>query len=366
MIYLDNNATTRPDLSIMLEAMNETYGSFGNPSSWHEAGYDAKDLLEQARCSVAKAIGAKPSEVVFTSGGTEANNIALTYPARICSAVEHSSVWSRLNDSPIGVAENGSVDVSRLEQTLKLKEKDPRQTVVSVMLANNETGMVLDIASELRRLKDTYGFILHIDAVQGLGKLSIDVTDIQADLLTISGHKCYAPKGIGALFIRKNLEYKPDTLFSGGAHEKGYRPGTENIFGAVAFGKACDKYCSKEALSAISSEVRDYFESLLSDISDVNCKSAQRVFNTSSLYFPDIVDIDVFLDRLSINGLYASGKSACSSGMPAPSRIITVLFGEEKAKGTVRFSFAHDSTKEEAEKAVSIIRQTIREVKDGY
>lgn len=364
MIYLDNNATTRPDFAVMIEASNETYESFGNPSSWHEPGYDAKDLLETARCSVAQSLNAKPSEIIFTSGGTEANNLALSYNKKYVgfagSEIEHSSV-DKILTKKFKVLPEGFVDLVEVEDFVK-KHKNPRSLVISVMLANNETGVVLDPDGALAHWKDKYGFVLHIDAVQGLGKFKIDVGNLNVDLLTVSAHKVYGPKGVGALYIRKESGNKPNPIFAGGAHEWGFRPGTENIFGIVAFGKVCDKYCD-ELLT--DSTVRDYFESELVDIARVNGSEQHRVYNTSNLFFPAIKDLDAFLERLSMNGVAASGKSACSSGMPAPSRVITKMYNKERAEASVRFSFAHNSTKEEAAKAVVIIKEIMNEVENG-
>lgn len=365
-LYLDNNATTKPDKSVVQLALDMASDYFGNPSSTHEEGYRSKDLLERSRNTVAKAIGAKSSEIVFTSGGTEANNLALQKERVFCSAVEHNSVFQNKPEEILPVLSDGTLDFGYLEQKLRDKKLLDFDIVVSVMMANNETGVILDPNNDLRKLKEKYGFVLHIDAVQSLGKMPISVKDCGADLLSISAHKCYGPKGIGALYINKDLPAKPTSLFVGGSHERGYRPGTENIFGAVALAEVCERYCDRRQLGVLSSRLRNKLETGLYDIAQVNGNKEHRVYNTSNLYFPDVEDVDIFLERLSINGVYASGKSACSSGMPTPSRVISSMFDTKRANSSVRFSLSRNTREWEIDAAVTIIRKTVSEVKNGY
>lgn len=341
--------------------------SYGNPSSLHFAGQEAKETIEWSREEVAAALGASSSEIIFTSGGTEANTLAyldiLGKFVKITTAVEHSSISKCFSDFVLPVSAKGFPDFNMLEDLLKTFD---RPSLVSVMMANNETGVISDPENILLELKDKYNFVLHVDAVQGFGKLPIDINSMPIDLLSISAHKVHGLKGAGALFIRKDLEDYPQPLFVGGSHERNYRPGTENQIGIYSLGYMANKMhldsFYKERTVDIKQK-RDSFESKLADISELNGDQTHRTCNTSNLYFPDITDLDLFLELLSENGVAASGKSACTSGMPAPSRVLKAMFGEGSPRldGSVRFSLSVNTSDEELSDAVSIIRDTVEQ-----
>jgi len=368
MIYLDNNATTRPNKNMLNAVMSEVYDHFGNPSSLHCAGQVSKDLIEEARESVAQALGAKPGEVVFTSGGTEANNLALNIDAhKVGSSIEHSSVFNNLSET-IPVCTAGQIDIDYVRNLLERQQKTSAQTILSVMMVNNETGSILDPDNKLLKLKNQFDFTLHVDAVQAFGKMSIDVRGVPIDMLSISAHKCHGLKGAGALYINSKMKREPLKLFNGGPHERGWRPGTENQIGILSLGYMSDKIVNdsfyKERLKKIKDK-RDYFESSLSDISEVN-GGGSRIDNTSSLYFPSLPDnsLELFLELLSETGVCASGKSACASGMPAPSRVLQMMFGTDSPRvdKSIRFSLSVDTTDNEITKAAQVIRDCLRQV----
>lgn len=366
MIYLDNNATTRPNADMLNAAREVVYTSFGNPSSLHLAGLEARDTIEWSREQIACALGAEPSEIIFTSGGTEANTLAYGDPQNdfsihISTTVEHSSIAKCNSQFVLSVDQNGFPDFNKLESYLKTFSST---VLVSVMMANNETGVILDPEGTLFNLKQKYDFKLHVDAVQGFGKLPIDLQTMPIDLLSISGHKVHGLKGAGALYVRSNLDAYPKPIFFGGSHERNYRPGTENQIGIYSLGYIAYKLQTdlsyKERNLSIRDK-RDAFEHCLSDISEVNGSTTHRISNTSNLYFPQIIDLDLFLELLSENGVYASGKSACASGMPAPSKVIAAMYGKNspRLEGSVRFSLSVETTDEHISDAVFIIRNTI-------
>jgi len=368
MIYLDNNATTQPDRNMLNAASEEAFQIFGNPSSLHSSGRDARDSIENSRRKVAEALNANPSEIIFTSGGTEANSIALADVSKkyikVISAVEHSSVYKADPTFIIPVNKDGLLNLNKLEYHLK----SFRPCLVSIMSVNNETGVILDPAHELFELKKKYGFLLHVDAVQGFGKIPIDLKTMPIDMLSISAHKIHGLKGAGALYINKELEKYPEPLFVGGSHEFGYRPGTENHIGIFSLGYMADKITKDEFYAQRMKNIkgkRDFFETALSDISIINGHKEHRAENTTNLYFPDIKDLDLFLELLSEGGLLASGKSACTSGLSSPSRALSEMFGEgaPQLEGSVRFSLSVNTTDEQLDKAVIIIRDTIQECK---
>lgn len=367
MIYLDNNATTKPDTNMLNAVTSEVRDHFGNPSSLHCAGQNSKDLVEEARESVANALGAKPGEIIFTSGGTEANNLAfnVTY-YRSCSAIEHSSVYENASEI-IPVTETGQIDIEALEEHLERHKLFSGTVLVSVMMVNNETGTFLDPENKLFEFKDKYDFVLHVDAVQAFGKTPISLKDTPIDMLSISAHKCHGLKGAGALFISDKLKKQPASLFKGGPHERSFRPGTENQIGILSLGYMSNKISNdefyKKRLAKIG-ERRDSFEKALSNVSEVN--GTNRICNTSNLYFPSLPDdsLELFLELLSESGVCASGKSACASGMPTPSRVLQSMFGKDSPRvdKSVRFSLSVNTTDHEIDHAVQIIKDCLKQV----
>lgn len=363
MIYLDNNSTTEPDSNMLNAVIDIAKHWYGNPSSPHYYGQVARDIMEQSRESVSRSLGARSSQIVFTSGGTEANNLALHKKSVIHSAVEHHSVTTATVPLDIcSVNTDGTLNLDVLEELIK-KHSD-KKICVSVMYANNETGVILDPLLEIKKLKNKYDFIYHIDAVQALGKgVDIDVDNLGADLLSISGHKIHGLKGIGALYVRDPALIDP--LFFGGSQEYGRRPGTENQVGIISLGHMCDKisadvFYQNRILNM--AKLRDELEGKLADIATVNGNINHRVVNTSSLSIDAISDLDLFIEILSSMGVYVSGKSACSTGMPKPSQTLSAMFGPDdfRLHNTLRVSLSVNTTSTDIEVACELIREARR------
>jgi cysteine desulfurase len=350
--YFDYNATTplRPEV---LRAMVEVYESdFGNASSIHHYGQAARQRIEQARRQVAALIGAAADEIVFTSGGTEANNLAIfglapeTPGHFITSAIEHPAVMecakelARLGHTvtflPVGA--EGIVDIDDVRRALR-----PGAWGVSVMAVNNEIGSIQPIR-EIARLARERGAAIHCDAIQAPGRIALDVNDLGVDALSISAHKMHGPKGVGALYIRKGIELRRRSF--GGKHERGRRPGTENVAGTVGMGEAAAQ------LRPVDNAVRDWFEARVLETipeSFVNGSRAQRAPNVTNLRFPGI-EGEAMLIGLDLKGCAVSSGAACSSGAVAPSHVLLALgLSAADARSSLRISFGEDSTREEAE-----------------
>lgn len=361
MIYLDNNSTTDPDKNMINAVMEIANQWYGNPSSPHYYGQVARDILEQHRDYVAQSLNAKPDQIVFTSGGTEANTLALHDKVICHSAVEHNSVVYLAKPLEVcRVHQNGFLDIDHLKQILD-KNKHINNICVSVMLANNETGVILDPFLKIKELKEKYGFIYHVDAVQALGKgISVDVDRLGADLVSISAHKIHGFKGAGALYVKTPNLITP--IFFGGSQELGRRPGTENQVGIASLGYMCnkintDKFYQDRILKM--AELRNQLESNLSDISKINGDIEHRVVNTTSLSMDGITDMDLFLEILSSMGVYVSGKSACSTGLPEPSPTLVAMFGkdDQRLSNTLRVSLSVNTTATDIEIACELIRE---------
>lgn len=365
MIYLDNNASTKPDELALKKSVERVSNAYANPSSLHQMGCDARELIETSRDSVAKSIGVDSSEVVFTSGGTEANNIVLNSfrGRKAISCVEHSSVYNCEHDFVIPYSRSSmSIDYSFIRSFIK-SYGNKALPLVSLMAANNETGEILADAEELSDIKKKTPFHLHLDACQFYGKSTDNDIFSIADSISLSGHKIHSLPGIGCLILRKDCTERLSPLFKGGSHEFGLRPGTENKLGIVNMGEVSKTISGerhKEKLSYIK-ELRDRFEDELAGIAVPN-GGKKRICNTSNLWFKDVEDIGLFLELLSSNGVFASGGSACSSGMASNSRVLESIYGSNspQALGSVRFSFSRYNTVHEVENAVSIIRDSIR------
>lgn len=372
MIYLDNNSTTKPD-SNMIEALSiELENSYGNPSSLHKAGNDARDSIEYARSQIAQLLNVKPKTLIFTSGGTEANNLALGSNSQktnyvLCSVVEHDSAFG-FGNQHIGIDRNGILDLDMLEKSIahfQDKNRPGSELIVSIMMVNNDTGVLLDPNKEIAKLKAKYAFTYHVDAVQAFGKLDFRIPE-EIDLLTISAHKAHGLKGCGVLYVKDYNRTIPRLFLHGGAHEFGVRPGTENFAGIFSLGYMAEKINKnafyKTRISNIEKN-RNLLEKELQGLGSANgCKSI-RVGNTSNIYFEDIKDNYLFLELLSKNGLYASVGSACSSGLLIQSKTISAMFGKDSdvAKGSVRFSLSVNTTEQEIYKSVEIIKESIEE-----
>ena len=357
-IYLDNNATTQvhPDvLSILEDTLRNVYG---NASSIHKEGQTARQVIEDARESVARIIGATSRETVFTSGGTESNNAAifgaLSAPGIhhiVTTAVEHPSVAEPVAElarrghdvTIVPPSRDGVVDGAAVIEAIR---KDTR--LVAVMLANNETGVIQRVA-EVGRVARERGIHMHCDAVQAAGKVDIDVDALHVDTLSLSAHKMHAPKGIGALYVRRGTTMQSHLL--GGAQERRRRPGTENVPLAAAFGVAATIVADPTPRAEVRA-LRDRFESMLAPLGvTINGARVDRLPNTSSVTFPG-GDAEGIVIALDLAGVAASTGSACSSGRVEPSKILLAMgLTPEEAKSTVRFSLSRLTTGAEIEAA---------------
>lgn len=365
MIYMDHNATT-PVRAEVLEAMLPYYGpKYGNPSSIHASGREAKEGLERARDQVAKVLGCRADEVYFTSGGTEADNLAVKGAAwanrdmgdhLITARIEHHAVLNTceylekqgFKVSYLPVDSQGRVDPEDVERGIT-----PGTLLVSIMQANNEVGVVQPIA-EIGKIVRRHGVPFHSDAVQAFTKLPTKVDDLGVDLLSLSGHKIYGPKGVGCLFIRKGT--KLDSLLHGGHHERNRRAGTENVPAIVGLGKAAELGAGEmlEESREIAG-LRDRLqEGILARIPDVrvNSQKAERLPGTLSVCFRYVEGESVLLG-LDLKGIAASSGSACTSGAIEPSHVLTAMgVPPEEAQGSVRFSLGRENTPEEVDRVV--------------
>jgi len=378
-IYLDANATT-PVLPEVVEAMRPFWSeSFGNPSSAHHSGQRTRSAVEHARASVAKLLNCTAKELVFTSGGTESDNLALSgilqpyldsgEPAHlITTQIEHHAVLyaaESLERRGIEVTylapkRDGLIDPAAVEAVLK-----PHTKLVSIMLANNETGATQPIGKIARLTKafaerNATQILVHTDAVQAAAKLPIDLTSEfkNVDLLSLSGHKMYAPQGTGVLFVRKGVQLAP--LFYGGPHERQRRAGTENVPGIAALGRAAElaqQWLLSSAPAALTS-LRDRLEAgLLAAIphTQLNAAASPRVPNTTNLRFEGI-DAESLLIALDIQGIAASFGAACQSGAAEPSHVLLAMgLTPAEARSSLRLSLSRLTTIEEIDRALEII-----------
>ena len=368
-IYLDHNATTplAPEvIERMTAALRDIYG---NPSSVHHFGQQAKAALDEARSAVAALLGAEPSELVFTSGGTEGDNFAIRGAAEaleaggrrhlITSAIEHEAVLNTIKalarrgwrTTILPIDETGIVSPANLQAALA-----DDTALVSIMHANNEIGTIQPIG-ELARIAHERGALFHTDAVQSAGKLPIDVKHLGVDLLTTSAHKFYGPKGIGATWIRRGLRLLP--ILYGGKHERSRRAGTENVAGIVGMGVA-----ARLARPSMASEaerlaaLRDHLETaVLATVTGtaVNGARRQRVANTTNISF-DRTEAESLLIALDLAGIAVSTGSACSSGTLEPSHVLKAMgLPPHRAQNSIRFSLGHATTAADIDRVVAVL-----------
>jgi cysteine desulfurase len=373
-IYLDYNATTPVDPAV-LEAMLPFFTKdFGNAASIHTVGQKSRSAVETAREQVAALINARPQEIIFTSGGTESDNHAIFGmfdPANysnqnlISTAIEHEAVLNTCQSLAsrgvtvgyLSANRDGLIDPAHLHHLL---DEMPDTTLISVMHANNELGAVQPLA-EIGRLAAEFEIYFHTDAVQSAGKLPIDVNALQLDLLSISAHKIYGPKGVGALYVRTGTPLQQ--LLYGGHHQRGFRPGTENVAGIVGLGKAAELAQTSLVQDSVRiSALRDDLElGLLQRVpqSRVNAATAPRTPNTTNMLFPG-VDGEALLIALDLRGLGCSTGSACSSGAVAPSHVLTAIgLTADEARSSLRFSLGRHTTREEIDSALLAIPETV-------
>jgi cysteine desulfurase len=376
-VYLDYNATTPVDPRV-LDAMLPYFSvDFANASSIHTPGQRTRAAVETAREQVAALIGAKPQEIVFTSGGTESDNHAIfgsvaqaLLPVRLSSAqsptphiitttIEHEAV---LNACQAAEKEGASVTYLPVDREGRVDPKSVRQAIrpetvlITVMHANNELGTVQPL-EEIGRIAKEDKIYFHTDAVQSAGKISVDVNTLNVDLLSLSGHKLYAPKGVGALYVRSGTRVRQ--LLYGGHHQRGARPGTENVTGIVGLGKATE--IARHSLAADGKRVsalRDKLErGLLDSIPQVrvNGSQAPRTPNTANIQFAGI-EGEALVIALDLKGLACSVGAACSSGAVEPSHVLTAIgLSQEEAKSSLRFSLGRHTTESEIAIALEAI-----------
>jgi cysteine desulfurase len=373
-VYLDNNATT-PVLPEVLEAMRPYFGEhFGNASSIHHHGQETRAAVERARESVSALFGCRPAEVVFTSGGTEADNLAIAGLVGegdhvISSTIEHHAVLNsckRLQERGIEVTYvpvDGRclVDPEDVRRALR-----PNTKLVTIMMANNETG-VLQPVNEIGKICAEADVYFHSDAVQAASKVPIRVKEIGCDLLSISGHKFHAPQGVGALYVRKGTTLEP--LFHGGSHERSRRAGTENVPGIVGLGKAAElaMHGFETGEDREISKLRDHLESAILEkveSADVNGKGASRVPNTSNIYF-DYIEGEALIISLDLKGLAVSTGAACSSGAIEPSHVLTAMgLRPDRARASIRFSLGKQNTAEDVDFAIQLVPASVARLRE--
>jgi len=378
-IYLDNNATT-PVLPEVFEAMRPYFEErFGNASSIHSHGQETRAAVENARESVAALIGCHAAEIVFTSGGTEADNLAVLGVVSVgdhvvTSSVEHHAVLHVCKHlQEIGcdvtflpVDGRGLIDPADVRRALR-----PGTKLISIMMANNETG-VLQPVDEVGKIAAEAGICFHTDAVQAAGKVAIDVNGIGCHALSLSGHKMHAPQGVGALYVRKGTRIRP--MLHGGRHERSRRAGTENVPGIVALGKAA--LLAREALHREDDKkmeaMRDRLErGILAQVEDAgvngangNGEAAARVPNTANIRFENI-DGEALIIALDLKGLAVSTGAACSSGAVEPSHVLLAMgLRNDQARASIRFSLGKQTTDEEIDFALALVPETVGRLRE--
>jgi cysteine desulfurase len=371
--YLDNNATT-PVLPEIQEAMLPYFGErFGNASSIHHHGQETRAAVERARESVAKLLACRASEIVFTSGGTEGDNLGIFGLASpgdhiITSTIEHHAVMNACKHLEEKGCEVTSIPVDghcRVDPQDVKRALRPKTKLITIMTANNETGVVQPV-EEIGKIAAEADVYFHTDAVQAAGKIPMDVNKISCDLLTISGHKMHAPQGIGALYVRKGTLL--EAMLYGGSHERSRRAGTENVPGIVAIGKAAEI-----ALAAFErgddkkmAALRDHLERELRQIesSGTNGETVPRVPNTANLYF-DYIEGEALVIALDLKGLAVSTGAACSSGAIEPSHVLTAMgLRPDRARASIRFSLGKQNTPEDVDFALSLVPETVARLRE--
>jgi len=378
LIYLDYNATTPMDpraLESMIPYMGEYYG---NPSSIHSYGSKAKAALDESRERVSELIRTKPKEIVFTSGGSESNNSAIIGAAfalkekgnhLITTEIEHASILETFRFlgnhgfklTLLGVDHHGLIDLDELRESIT-----DETILVSVMFANNETGVVMPI-NEIAALVKEKGIIFHTDAIQALGKMDINLNDISVDMLSVSSHKIYGPKGVGAIYIKTGLRIDP--FIHGGGQERGRRSGTENVPAIVGFGKACE--IVKEELKSQKSEVRikgmrDRLHNGITDKIDclkLNGHPEKRLPNTLNLSFED-VEGESLVINLDLEGIAVSTGSACSEGNVDPSHVLLAMgLSKQQASSSIRFSFGRFNEEKDVDRVLEVLPRIVERIR---
>jgi cysteine desulfurase len=372
MIYMDHSATSPVDPEVF-EAMKPYFtDSFGNASTLYSLGRDARKAMESAREEVASIIGAETKDIIFTSGGTESDNIAIKGTAYklknkgnhiITSDIEHPAVdetckyleKNGFEVTYLPVYEDGIVKVSDMEAAITDKT-----ILITVMHANNEIGTIQPIA-EIGKIARERGIYFHTDAVQTVGKIPVDVKELNVDMLSLSSHKLYGPKGVGALYVRKGVRIEP--IIHGGGHERGIRPGTENVAGIVGLGKACS--LARENLERDAQKLRGLRDRLIEGVLEQNEDSylnghrTKRLPNNANFRFTGIEGESLIL-HLDSKGIASSTGSACSSTKLEPSHVLMAIGLEEvEAHGSLRISLGHENTEEDIDFTLTAIKEVV-------
>jgi cysteine desulfurase len=378
-VYFDHNATTYARAEVVEAMLPYFRERFGNASSLHFFGQESREAIDRARAHTAALIGAEPEEIIFTSGGTESDNLAIRGLVKsrrrrgaaahiVTSDIEHPAVQKTCQDLSLEGARvtyvrctrDGVVRRDELEEALTAET-----AVVSVMLANNETGVIQPI-KEIAALTRALGVPLHVDAVQGVGKIPVNVTELGVDALSISAHKFYGPKGIGALYVRRGVVLEP--VYTGGSHECGLRPGTENVPGIVGLGEAA-RISNRELPREMAriAELRDRLEKgVLARVDDVivTGAAAPRVPNTSSLVVQRVEGEAITLN-LSMRGFAISSGSACASGANEPSHVLLALgLDPADAQGGIRISLGIENTREDVDAFLEVFPAIVARLRE--
>lgn len=376
-VYLDHNATTPVEPEVLDAMLPYLSIEFGNAASIHSFGQRARAAVETARESVAALIGARPQEIVFTSGGTESDNHAIFGIVEaagsrdkhvITTAIEHEAVLNTcqalekqgVSVTYLSVDRDGLIDLEAFRRAIR-----PETALITFMHANNELGTVQPL-EEIGRIAAGADVYFHTDAVQSVGKILVDVKAMGVDLLSLSGHKFYAPKGIGALYIKSGTRLRQ--LLYGGHHQRGFRPGTENVAGIVGLGKAAEMARATLAQDAKHiSALRDKLEhGLLARVPDssVNGARAPRTSNTTNLLFPGL-EGEALVIALDLKGLACSTGAACSSGVLEPSHVLTAIgLPPEEARASLRFSLGRHTTAEDIDFALEIVPAAVAQLRE--
>lgn len=376
-VYLDNNATTPVDPQVTKRLIPFLSEEFGNAASIHGFGQRARAAVEEARQHVAGLLGTRAKNIVFTSGGTEADNTAVLGVARrlrergnhiITSTIEHPAVLRSCEHlehlgfrvSYVKVDHHGRIDLDELRRAI-----DEETILISLMHANNETGTRQPI-EEVSRLARERGITLHTDAVQSVAKIAVNVEELGVDLLSLSAHKFHGPKGVGALFVRPDTPLEP--LFLGGSHERGRRAGTENVAGIVGLGAACE--LAGQALSELDGRVRDlrdrFEKTVLEQVEGtvVNGHVGARMPHVSNLSFRG-VEGEALLIALDFQGIAVSTGAACSSGALEPSHVLTAMqLDRERIQGAIRFSLSRMTREEEIDYVLEVLPQVVARMRE--
>ncbi len=376
-IYVDNGATTKTDEEVIKAMLPYLSESYGNPSSIYKLGRENKKAVEEARDKVAKVLNCEPNEIYFTAGGSESDNTAIkgiAYQYRdkgnhiITSKIEHPAVLETCKKlekegfevSYIGVDENGILNLEELK-----KEIRPTTTLITVMFANNEIGTIEPI-EEIGKIAKENDIIFHTDAVQAVGNVEIDVKKLNIDSLSLSGHKFYGPKGIGALYVRKGIKF--DKFINGGHQERNKRAGTENVPGIVGLGKAIElTYESLEEHNQKIKELRDYYVEQVEEriaYIKINGDKERRLPGNSNISFR-FIEGEGLLLNLDLKGICASSGSACTSGSLDPSHVLLAIgLPHEIAHGSLRVSIGKYNTKEEIDYLVENLVEIVERLRE--